>query len=90
MALAKTALQRYSTNLLAGGVKIHWFTYATNDTLAEVTTDGYFNGVRDTLSANSIVDAVVDCDGTPNHVTLRLTAVPASGNVTCAIDTPAA
>lgn len=90
MALDKTALQRFSSNLLAGGVKIHWFTYATNDTLAEVTTDGYFNNVRDALSKGSMIYAVVDVDGTQNHAQLRVTTWAATGNIVTAIDTPAA
>lgn len=90
MAFDKTALQRISTNLLSGGRKVHHFTFATDDTLAEITTAGYFNTARDSLTAHSIIHAVVDVDGTPNYATIRLTAVPASGNVTAAIDTPAA
>lgn len=69
---------------------VKFFNYATDETLAEVTAAGYFNDVRADVSLNSIVHCVVDCDGTPNYATLRFTAVPATGDVTCAIDSPAA
>lgn len=90
MALDKLALKRISSAELAAGVKVHFMTYATNDTLAEVTTDGYFNNARDSLSKSSIINAVVDVDGTPNFVTLKVNTWAATGNLVTAIDTPAA
>lgn len=90
MAFDPKALKRIDTVLLSGSRKVHFFNFATDDTLAEVTTAGYFNSVRDALAVHSIIHAVVDIDGTANYATIRLTAVPASGNVTAAIDTPAA
>lgn len=88
-AFDKTQLRRFSSNLLAAGVKIHWFTYATNDTLAEVTTDGYFNAARDALTKSSVILAVVDVDGTPNLVSLKVTTWSASADIVTAADTPA-
>lgn len=88
-AFDKLALKRTNTILLAGGVKVHFFDFATNDLLSEVTTAGYMNAARDALTLNSIIHAVVDVDGTPNYVDLRVTAWSATGNCTVAIDTPA-
>jgi hypothetical protein len=83
------ALQRISTNLLPGGKKVHWFTYATNDTLSEVTTDGYFNAAREALTKSSVILTMVDVDGTPNLVSLKVTTWSASADIVTAADTPA-
>ncbi|PZU23920.1 MAG: hypothetical protein DI589_06595 [Shinella sp.] len=58
--------------------------YATNDTKAEVTAAGYFNNAKADLSVGSLITALVDADGTPARVEMRVTAVPDSGNVTVA------
>lgn len=90
MAHDPRALQRLSTVLLAAGVKVHKFFYASNHTLAEITTDGFFNTSRDSLSKSSIIDCVADVDGTPNFVTLKVTTWSATADIVTAIDTPAA
>ncbi|MGV0912433.1 hypothetical protein [Martelella sp. FOR1707] len=59
--------------------------YATDDTVAEVTAAGYFNPSRADLSVNTLIVADCDLDGTPALAMLRVTAVPATGNVTTAI-----
>jgi len=89
-AFDKTQLRRFSSNILASGVKVHWLTYATNDTLAELTTDGYFNAARDALTKSSIIFAVADVDGTPNFAIVRVTTWSATGDLVTAIDSPAA
>lgn len=59
--------------------------YATEDTVAEVTTAGYFNDGRKSLYVNTLILADCDIDGTPAVALLRVTAVPDTGNVTVAI-----
>lgn len=90
MALDKFALVSAGRSVrLSNSRYIHFKNYATDDTLTQVTTAGYFNNSRADLSLNSIIHAVVDCDGTPNHVTLRVTVWSATGDLTAAVDTPA-
>ncbi|MUO84776.1 hypothetical protein GOZ78_03490 [Agrobacterium vitis] len=61
---------------------IKFFNYATDHTKAEVLTAGFFNASRDDLTPHSIINAVVDCDGTPEYVRIKVATVPATGNVT--------
>lgn len=82
MAHMPRQLRRSNSITLAGNVMIHTFDYATNHTKAEVLTAGYFNESRAALSKSSIINAVVDVDGTPEYVRIMLATVPASGNVT--------
>ncbi|WP_377299627.1 hypothetical protein [Rhizobium sp. SGZ-381] len=82
MAHQPTQLRRSNSITLTGNVKVHFFDYATNHTKAETIAAGYFNDSRAALSVSSIIDAVIDVDGTPAYVKMRVTAVPASGNVT--------
>lgn len=89
MALDTRALRRVTSVEVLPNVLVHDFFYATADALAVVTTAGYFNNSRAALTVHSTIRAVVDYSGTANYVSLRVTAVPASGNVTVAIDTPA-
>lgn len=79
-------LRRRTTISIPGQRQIMFFDYATVHTEAEVTAAGFFNASRDDLTKDSIVDAVVDINGTPHRVVLRFTAVPASADVTVAID----
>ena len=41
------------------------WTYATNDTLADVNTSGYFNDLTSTLNVGDFIYAACDLDGTP-------------------------
>ena len=79
-------LRRRTTISPAGQRQIMFFDYATVATLAETTADGFFNSSRDNLTVGSIIDAVVDINGTTARVVLRVTAAPSTGNVTTAID----
>ena len=58
---------------------IKFFNFATDDTLAQVTTAGYFDPCLADLSVNSLINSVVDCSGTPAYAVLRVTAIPANG-----------
>lgn len=84
MAHVPRQLRRSNSITLSGNRKVHFFDYSTDHTKAEVLTAGYFNGSRASLSAHSIINAVVDLDGTPEYVRIKVATVPASGNVTVA------
>lgn len=88
MAHDPRALQRISTNLMANGRKVHHFTYASDHTKAEIVTAGYFNASRPALTPGSLIQAVADLDGTPNALLIRVATVPATGDVTVALDAP--
>ncbi|MGG7535351.1 hypothetical protein [Rhizobium sp. 12,4] len=90
MAHDPLALRRYNSIALSGGRKVGFYNYATDDTAAEMVAAGYFNNSRVALSVGSVIDAVVDVDGTPDNIRVRVTAVPTSGNVTVAYDGTAA
>jgi hypothetical protein len=90
MAHDTRRLRRYSSVPMSGGRNIGFFNYATDNTAAETVAAGYFNDSRAALTVGSIIDAVVDVDGTPDNIRVRVTAVPASGNVTVAYDGVAA
>lgn len=67
-----------------------WYRYATADAVATVTTAGYFNGAREKLAVGDTIDAVCVLGGTPDRVSVLVTAVPAApGDVTVAINTDA-
>lgn len=57
-----------------------WF-YTTADAAATVETAGYFNGVRGQLTVGDVILAA--CSASAKF--LRVTAVPATGNVTVAM-----
>lgn len=81
MAHVKNALQRYHETHFGGGY-INWHHYATNDTKAELLTDGYFNASVDALRVGDIIEAMVDADGTPAFARTRVTAATAGSDVT--------
>ena len=82
MAHQPRQLRRSNSITLSGGRMIHFCEYATDHTKAEMLTAGYFNDSRAALTKSSIINAVVDVDGTPEYVRVLLATVPASGNVT--------
>jgi hypothetical protein len=90
MAHEPRQLRRYNSITLSGNRTIHFCNYATDHTAAEVVTAGYFNDSRAALTVGSIIDAVIDVDGTKDNIRVRVTAAPASGNVTVAYDGVAA
>ncbi len=80
-------LRRRTTISPVGQRQIMFFDYATVATEAEVTASGFFNLSRDNLTKDSIIDAVVDMNGTPHRVVLRIATLPAAPtDVTVAID----
>lgn len=83
MAHAPIALQRYHETHLSGAY-MSWFHYATNDTAAEVQAANYFNASVDTLKVGDVIEALVDADGTPAFVRLRV-ATNDGTNVTTAV-----
>jgi hypothetical protein len=58
---------------------IKFFNFSTTDTLAQVTTAGYFDPCLADLTVNSLINAVVDLNGTPAWAVLRVATIPASG-----------
>lgn len=92
MAHDPRRLRRYNSITLSGNRLIHFFNYATDNTAAETITAGYFNLSRNALTVGSIIDAVIDVDGTMDNIRCRVTAVPTDGvsNVTVAYDGVAA
>ncbi|GCA49300.1 hypothetical protein KGO5_01743 [Sinorhizobium sp. KGO-5] len=75
-------LRRRTTISIPGQRQITFSDYATTHTKAEVLAAGFFNDSRDNVTVGSIIDAVVDIDGTPEYVRIRFATVPATGNVT--------
>ena len=71
MAHVTTALQRYHQSHLSGSF-MSWFHYATNDTAAEVQAANFFNDSADTQKVGDVIEAIVDADGTPAFVRLRV------------------
>lgn len=67
------------------------YEYATGDAVATVIAAGYFNVLRDDgrIRVNDIVNAQCVMGGVADFVRLIFTAVPATGNVTTAINTGA-
>lgn len=61
-----------------------WF-YATDDAAATVEGAGYWNGARQFLRVGDVITAVMAAAGTPVLKAYVVTAVPASGNITTAI-----
>ncbi|MEP3072822.1 hypothetical protein [Maricaulis sp.] len=47
-----------------GSVKHQWG-YVTNDTRAQVETDGYFDALADRMATGDVITVSYDCDGTP-------------------------
>ncbi|MCZ8545072.1 hypothetical protein OOJ09_12835 [Mesorhizobium qingshengii] len=72
-----------------GGRAVDFFHYATADAVATVIAAGYFNNARDKLAINDVIEALCVADGTGDRVSLIVTAAPATGNVTTAINTDA-
>lgn len=83
MAHVKTRLVSAGKPVMLSNTRIvRFFNYATDNTKAEVLTAGFFNDSRGDLSVNSIINAVVDCDGTPEYVRIKVATVPTTGNIT--------
>ena len=91
-ALAR--LQTPSSVGLASGAQknalISVFAYSTDDAAATVEAAGYFNSARLRLTVGSIILASMVNAGTPVLKAYVVTAVPATGNVTIALQTTTA
>lgn len=65
----------------SSGAKVNFYSYATADAAATVLAPGYFNDARAKLQVNDIIEAVCVASGVGDPVSIRVTTVPASGNV---------
>lgn len=73
--------------------RFHRYDYATPDAAATVLAAGYFNGARDLLKVNDRIDVMAvwhPTNNTGDILETRVTAVPATGDVTVAVNTEAA
>lgn len=64
--------------------KVTYYGYATADANATVIANGYFNDARSKLKVNDLIICMSVADGTGVPNVLRVSAVPATGNVTVA------
>lgn len=92
MALNKRAVvQAHSVPWQADAFPMNIYEYATADAVATVIAAGYFNILRDDgrIRVNDIIGCQCVMGGVADYVRLIFTAVPASGNVTTAVNTGA-
>ena len=90
MAYSATSLVRIASIAVAMGRSISVHGFGTPDAAATVETSGYFNAARGRLAKGDIIMAAMVIDGTPVLKNYVVTAVPASGNVTIALQTATA
>lgn len=69
---------------------ISLYSYATDDAAATVEAAGYFNSARGRLTVGTVIIASMANAGTPVLKAYVVTAVPATGNVTIALQTTTA
>lgn len=69
-------LSGFGTANLKGAPSV--WSYATNDTIADVNTAGYFNDAVRLLNAGDLIYSVCDTDGTPAPALLFVNAVDKS------------
>jgi hypothetical protein len=88
MALNKRALVLYcSVPHTADAAPVNFYKYAHGvDAMATIIAAGYFNDVRDKLKVNDHISFMAVAAGTGNYGEATVTAVPATGNVTVAVD----
>lgn len=90
MALEKRSLCMAGSVPYANSLgRIAWYRYVSADAVATVIAAGYFNTVRDKLAVGDTIDATCVLGGTADRVSVLVTAAPASGNVTVAVNTDA-
>lgn len=87
--LARSLVLECSVPHTSDVAPVNWYKYATADAVATVIAAGYFNNARDKLKVNDVIDALCVATGTADRVAVIVTAVPASGNVTVAVNTDA-
>lgn len=69
---------------------INFYKYATPDAAATVVAAGYFNNARDKLRVNDVITVMAVATGVGDILQMIVTAVPASGNITVAVNGEAA
>lgn len=62
-----TLVRRGVDFVLPDGKATQLFTYTSNDDNAAIVAANYFNGAVDILPKGSIIDAIIDWDGTAAH-----------------------
>ena len=88
MALIKRQLVQYASvphTSDVGPVTFYVYVHGV-DTMATIIAAGYFNDVRDKLRVNDHIQLMAVAATTGNYGEVTVTAVPASGNVTVAVD----
>lgn len=81
---APRSLALFASSVVSPTKQVSWYTYATADANATVLTDGYFNNAREKLKVNDVIHCLSVANGTGVVNVLKVTAVPASGDVTVA------
>ncbi len=91
MALSPLSLSLYASVPIAGRTEpLNFYKYGTPDAPATVIAAGYFNALRTKpLRVGDVIDAVCSVNGTPDRISMLITAVPASADITVAINTDA-
>ncbi len=87
MAYDGKALVRTAVSYVSDTITISSSNYGTADAPATVETAGYFNGARAKLTVGDIIIASMGIGGTLKLKIYQVTAVPATGNVTIALQT---
>lgn len=92
MALNNRALvQDASVPYAADTAPCNFYKYASADAAATIVAAGYFNNVRDKLKVGDIIEAVALAGtASADRLELVVTAAPATGNVTVAVNGEAA
>ena len=90
MAYEPKALVRVANSYVTDSVTMGAHIYGTPDLAAVVETAGYFNGARAKLTVGDVITASMGIGSTQKLKILVVTAVPATGNVTVALQTTTA
>lgn len=89
MAHNPRGLNRIGSSTSAAGVTVSIFLLATDDAAATVLAAGALNDNRSELKVNDIIIIMAVAGGTGDMLIVKVTAVPASGNVTIAVNSEA-
>lgn len=85
--VAKTPVLDETTGEQTGGVS--WYNASFTQAPATVLAAGFFNFARETLRVNDHISVMCSAGGTGDKIEVIVTAVPATGNVTVAVNTSA-
>lgn len=80
------SLIRTCTVPIVPGTKVNTYKFASTSALAILLADGFFNFARLYLQVGDVIDLIAGHGGNEELATVRVTAVPASGDVTVAAD----